>query len=55
MGIIDHIAVLMLCACVCLDDFRDEYFDFPCKFHCPQQQFQFVGGVDSPQAKLKVS
>jgi len=35
-------------------DFRDEYFDFPCKYQCPQQQFLFAN-LDSRQPKFTVS
>ena len=35
-------------------DFRDEYFDFPCKYQCPQQQFQFAN-LDSRHSKFNVS
>jgi len=33
-------------ACVFVVGFRDEYFEFPCKFHGPPQQLQF-GNFDS--------
>ena len=34
--------------------FRDEYFDFPCKYQCPQQQFHFAN-LDSQKSKFMVS
>ena len=44
----DQFVRLTLC------DYRDEYFDFPCKFHCPSQRHQFAN-FDSEQTEFLAS